>query len=54
MRMRIPVEEEKPAKERGTYLHPDAFGQPAEKGVNWEREADLRKHEKQAAPPKTP
>jgi hypothetical protein len=25
---RIPVEEEKPAAERGHYLHPDAFGQP--------------------------
>jgi hypothetical protein len=31
---RIPVEEAKPAEERGTYLHPQAFGQPAEKGVN--------------------
>ncbi len=30
---RIRVEEEKPAKERGTYLHPEAFGQPREKGV---------------------
>jgi hypothetical protein len=25
---RIPVEEEKPAAERGHYLHPDVFGQP--------------------------
>ena len=30
---RIPVEEEKPADERGYYLHPEAFGQPASKGI---------------------
>jgi hypothetical protein len=34
---RIPVEEDKPANERGTYLHPDAFGQPPSKGVNYQR-----------------
>ncbi|HVG39893.1 MAG TPA: hypothetical protein VM870_11420, partial [Pyrinomonadaceae bacterium] len=34
---RIPVEEEKPAAERGTYLHPEAFGQPAEKSVDHAR-----------------
>jgi hypothetical protein len=27
---RIPVEVEKPAEQRGTYLHPEAFGQPTE------------------------
>lgn len=27
---RIPVEEEKPERERGTYLHPGVFNQPAE------------------------
>ena len=30
---RIPVEEEKPGAERGTYLHPAEFGQPPERGV---------------------
>ena len=30
---RIPVEEDKPANERGRYLHPDAYGQPAEMGI---------------------
>jgi len=30
---RIPVEEQKPAGERGYYLHPDAFGQPASRSV---------------------
>ncbi|HEV8482538.1 MAG TPA: hypothetical protein VGV87_03180 [Blastocatellia bacterium] len=30
---RIPVEQDKTEQERGLYLHPDAFGQPAEKSV---------------------
>ncbi len=30
---RIPVEENKVGTERGSYLHPDLFGQPPEKGV---------------------
>jgi hypothetical protein len=34
---RIAVEEDKPAAQRGTYLHPEAFGQPAEKGAAWAR-----------------
>jgi len=32
---RIPVEEDKPAEERGHYLHPELFGQPQEKSVGW-------------------
>jgi hypothetical protein len=30
---RIPVEEWKPGRERGTYLHPELFGQPEEQSV---------------------
>lgn len=30
---RIPVEQAKPAAERGLYLDPQAFGQPAQKGI---------------------
>jgi trimeric autotransporter adhesin len=30
---RIPTEEEKPASERGYYLHPELFNQPASKGI---------------------
>jgi hypothetical protein len=30
---RVRVEEEKPVAERGTYLHPELFGQPASKNV---------------------
>jgi hypothetical protein len=31
---RIEVEEDKPDKERGYYLHPDLYGQPEEKGIS--------------------
>jgi hypothetical protein len=31
---RIRVEEDKPDKERGYYLHPDLYGQAEEKGIN--------------------
>ena len=47
---RIPVEEDKPASERGTYLHPDAFGQPASKGVNYQRMQQAEQSAAQAAP----
>ncbi len=30
---RVKVEEDKPERERGYYLHPDVFGQPEERGV---------------------
>jgi hypothetical protein len=30
----IQVEEDKPAKERGYYLHPNVYGQPEEKGIS--------------------
>jgi hypothetical protein len=32
---RVPVEEDKVANERGHYLHPDAFGQPQSKGIEF-------------------
>jgi hypothetical protein len=31
---RIEVQEDKPDKERGYYLHPDVYGQPEEKGIS--------------------
>lgn len=31
------AEEEKPRTERGTYLDPEAFGRPGERGVAWQR-----------------
>jgi hypothetical protein len=30
---RIPVEEDKPAKERGYYTYPELYGQPEERGI---------------------
>jgi hypothetical protein len=35
MRNRIKVEVEKDDKERGHYLHPEAFDQPGEKSIEW-------------------
>jgi hypothetical protein len=32
---RIPVEEDKPADELGTYRHPELYGQPEELGVDY-------------------
>jgi hypothetical protein len=42
-RHRINVEENKPAKERGYYLHPEAFNQPEEKGIEWARHPEFFK-----------
>ncbi len=40
---RIPVEEDKPAAERGHYLHPAAFNQPEEKSIEWGRQPEMMK-----------
>ena len=40
-RHRVPVEEHKSGRERGTYLHPEAFNQPEERGVRWARNAEM-------------
>jgi hypothetical protein len=37
----VPAEQEKPEAERGLYLHPAAFGQPQERGVDWARHPEL-------------
>jgi len=37
---RIPVEAPKPAEERGLYLHPVELGQPAELGLDYQRDPD--------------
>jgi hypothetical protein len=41
---RIPVEEDKPAAERGLYLHPTEHGQPAAKGIDAVRHAAMKPH----------
>jgi trimeric autotransporter adhesin len=37
---RIPVEVQKPDRERGYYLHPELYGAPEEKNVEWSRHPD--------------
>jgi hypothetical protein len=38
---RIPVEEKKSDQERGYYIHPEVFDQPADKGIEWVRNPAL-------------
>jgi trimeric autotransporter adhesin len=38
------VEQEKPARERGYYIHPELYGQPQEKQLEWARHPDRMKH----------
>ncbi len=45
---RIPVEEEKPELERGSYLHPELYGAPEEKGVLWATAPKAMKRWKEA------
>ena len=35
------TEEDKPERERGFYLHPEAFNQPEEKGIDWARNPEM-------------
>jgi len=41
------VEQEKPARERGYYIHPELYGQPAEKQTEWGRHPQQMQHMKQ-------
>jgi len=45
---RIPVEEEKPPRERGYYLHPELYGQPPQKSTSWAQHPDVMKKKGQA------
>ena len=47
---RIPVEEEKNAREHGYYLHPELYGAPEEKGIAWARHPELMKRLKGQVP----
>ncbi len=40
---RIPVEKEKEAKLKGFYLHPELYGAPAEKQIQWARHPEMMK-----------
>jgi hypothetical protein len=46
-RNRIIVEEDKAERERGYYLHPEAFNQPEERSVEWARRPVLMQQLKQ-------
>ncbi len=39
----VMTEQEKPEDEQGTYIYPEGYGQPAEKGLDYERRATLLK-----------
>jgi hypothetical protein len=41
------VEENKAERERGYYLSPDAYGQPEERGIGWERLPQLMRELKE-------
>jgi len=47
---RIPVEQVKPERERGSYLHPELFGAPAEKSIAWARHPETMKRAKERQP----
>lgn len=51
---RIPVEQEKPKDEAGHYLHPQAFGQPEEKGVEWAHQPETMRKLKEPRGPAQP
>ncbi len=40
---RSPVERDKAEAERGFYLHPELFGEPPEKSIEWSRQDRLRR-----------
>src|SRR4030095_8302577 len=44
---RIKVEEDKSEKERGHYLHPEAFDKPEERGVEWANQPEVMREIKQ-------
>jgi hypothetical protein len=54
-RHRVQVEEDKPAIERGSYLYPEAFNQPEEKGAMWRhRPTDMKKFKQARENPQPP
>src|SRR5450755_2744812 len=47
---RIPVEQAKPERERGLYLHPELFGAPAGKSIALARHPEATKHAPETQP----
>ena len=46
----VTVEQDKPADEKGKYLHPEVYGQPETLGIGYEQSQSV----KQAVPPVSP
>ena len=44
---RIPLEEEKNSRERGHFIHPELYGAPEEKSVEWARHPNVMRHMKE-------
>jgi hypothetical protein len=44
---RIPVEEQKNAREQGHYIHPELYGAPEEASIAWARHPEMMKHMKE-------
>ena len=38
---RVPVEQTKPDPERGCYIHPELYGAPGEKGIEWAQHPEI-------------
>jgi hypothetical protein len=51
---RIPVEVEKSERERGYYIHPELYGAPEEKGIEWARHPQLMKRMRERSIPPHP
>jgi len=51
---RIPVEEQKDAHERGFYIHPELYGAPQEKQIEWAHNPELMKRMKERPAPQHP
>jgi hypothetical protein len=51
---RIPVEEQKDARERGFYIHPELYGAPQEKQIEWAHNPELMKRTKERPVPQHP
>ena len=47
---RIKVEEVKPERERGFYLHPESFGKEEERGIEWANRPEFMREMKQRRP----
>jgi len=48
---RIKVEVDKSESERGRYLHPEAFNQPEERGIEWSRNPEMMRRTKERRGP---